>query len=196
MNLKKLPTIAIVSIVPGYLLHYYLFCELLTRFVSTGNPLYFPAMWFSLFFCIACFSALGYIVLYHKIPRYLYFSLIALYAVLLFITLFGRSALHAEYIWNPADSFAALGEPEMKLQSLFNFLCFVPMDYFFRKIKFPLMICSAIFLSFALELLQALTARGFFDTFDIILYVAGITAGYGVTKLLKLELLVESKMKS
>lgn len=44
MNLKKLPTIAIVSIVPGYLMHYYLFCELLTRFVSTGNPLYFPAM--------------------------------------------------------------------------------------------------------------------------------------------------------
>ena len=174
MNLKKLPTIAIVSIVPGYLMHYYLFCELLTRFVSTGNPLYFP----------------------HKIPRYLYFSLIALYAVLLFVTLFGRSALHAEYIWNPADSFAALGEPEMKLQSLLNFLCFVPMGYFFRKIKFPLMICSAIFLSFALELLQALTARGFFDTFDIILYVAGINAGYGVTKLLKLELLVESKMKS
>ena len=28
---------AVVSIVPGYLMHYYLFCELLTRFVSTGN---------------------------------------------------------------------------------------------------------------------------------------------------------------
>ncbi len=196
MDFKKISIIIIEAIVLGYLMHYYVFCELLTRFISTENPLYFPVMWFSLFFCIACFSVLGYIVLYHKIPRYLYFSLIVLYAVLLFITLFGRSALHAKFIWNPADSFAALSEPEMKLQSLLNFLCFVPIGYFFRKIKFHIMICSAIFLSFALELIQSLTARGFFDTFDIILYVAGITAGYGITKLLKLELLVESKLKS
>lgn len=193
MNFKKISAILIGSILSGYLMHYYVFCELLTRFISTNNPLYFPTMWFSLFFCIVCFSTLGCIMLYQRIPRYLYYTLITLYGVLLFITLFGRTALHAQFIWNPLDSFTELREPEMKLQSLLNFLCFVPMGYLFRKTKPFLMVSCAVMLSAALELVQFLTARGFFDIFDMILYAAGISVGYCITKLLKLELLIDSK---
>ncbi|MGC2872478.1 VanZ family protein [Ihubacter sp. mB4P-1] len=192
MNFKKVLTIIITSIVLGYLMHYYVFCELLTRFVSTNNLLYFPAMWFSLFFCITCFAILAVILLQHKISKYLYYTLITLYILLLVIAIFGRSAMQTVFVWNPMDSIFDLRDPEMKLQSLLNFLCFIPMGYFFRRLKLSFVFCGATVLAFFLEIVQALTARGIFDTFDIILYVAGICVGYGISRLLKLELLVES----
>lgn len=183
MNFKKISAILIGSMLGGYFMHYYVFCELLTRFISTNNPFYFPTMWFSLFFCIVCFSTLGSIVLYQRIPRYLYYTVITLYGVLLFITLFVRAELHAQFIWNLLDSFVELHEPEMKLQSLLNFLCFVPMGYLFRKTKPFLIVSCAVMLSAALELVQFLTTRGFFDTFDMILYTAGFSIGYCITKI-------------
>ena len=89
------------------------------------------------------------------------------------------------FVWNPLVSIADLKEPEMLFQSVLNFGLFWPLDWYFSKrmpVKKALLWRAGI--SLALELLQWLLRRGYFDSLDALLYWAGIAVGYGQAKLI------------
>ena len=88
------------------------------------------------------------------------------------------------FVWNPLASIADLKEPEMLFQSVLNFALFWPLGWYFSKrmpAKKALLWGAGI--SLALELLQWLLRRGYFDSLDALLYWAGIAVGYGQAKL-------------
>lgn len=61
------------------------------------------------------------------------------------------------------------------------------MGYFFKKLSFTKMFIISIVISVLIELVQIITMRGFFDTFDIILYIMGIITGYFIFKKIKIN---------
>ena len=82
-------------------------------------------------------------------------------------------------------SIADLKKPEMLFQSVLNFGLFWPLGWYFSKrmpVKKALLWGAGI--SLALELLQWLLHRGYFDPLDALLYWAGIAVGYGQAKLI------------
>lgn len=55
---------------------------------------------------------------------------------------------------------------------------FIPIGYFMRKLKYHNLLIVSFVISLGIELIQVLTMRGIFDTFDILLYFIGINIGY------------------
>lgn len=164
----------------GYLLHYYVFCELITRFVPYNSVVYVPLQILSLIFCIAGITAVFLILCYRRITKRLYFALLVIYGLLLILMLFGRSTIERIFILNPLLSLRQITDEEMLLQSLVNLCCFIPLGWFFRKAEKKKITIAGIVLAFSLEFLQAVTMRGMFDTFDALLYIAGMAIGYTV----------------
>ena len=96
-----------------------------------------------------------------------------------------RRTTESVFVWNPLVSIADLKGPEMLFQSVLNFGLFWPLGWYFSKrmpVKKALLWGAGI--SLALELLQWLLHRGYFDTMDALLYWAGIAVGYGQAKLI------------
>lgn len=73
----------------------------------------------------------------------------------------------------------------MLFQSVLNFGLFWPLGWYFSK-RMPVnkALLWGAGISLALELLQWLLRRGYFDSLDALLYWAGIAVGYGQAKLI------------
>lgn len=81
-----------------------------------------------------------------------------------------RRTTESVFVWNPLVSIADLKEPEMLFQSVLNFGLFWPLGWYFSKrtpVKKALLWGAGI--SPALELLQWLLRRGYFDSLDALL---------------------------
>ena len=170
----------------GYALYYWVVMEIIARWCTTG-ALYVILSVLCLSMCVIGLSALIYLLLSGRIKKQVLWLLIAAYFGALAIILFGRSALGGVFEWNPLAGILDLADAEMRWQSILNFAAFLPMGYFFRKLNAKQTLLWSVALSVALELLQALTMRGMFDTFDIILYVLGINLGAIVFRKWKFE---------
>lgn len=73
----------------------------------------------------------------------------------------------------------------MLFQSVLNFGLFWPLGwYFFKRIPAKKTLLWGAGISLALELLQWLLRRDYFDSLDALLYWAGIAVGYGQAKLI------------
>lgn len=91
-----------------------------------------------------------------------------------------RRTAESVFVWNPLVSIADLKGPEMLFQSVLNFGLFWPMGwYFFKRMPVKKALLWGAGISLALELLQWLLRRGYFDSLDALLYWAGIAVGYG-----------------
>lgn len=124
--------------------------------------------------CSLVFFAIINRALSQNLLRIVYccYFLVALYI------LFGRRPLEQVFIWNPIESIVHLNEPEMIVESIFNILLFMPVGILLRKWRFNKMLMFSVGLAFVIELIQGLSRRGYFDTWDIILYILGITISY------------------
>lgn len=79
---------------------------------------------------------------------------------------------------------------------MLNFGLFWPLGWYFSKrIPAKKALLWGTGISLALELLQWLLRRGYFDSLDALLYWAGIAVGYGQAKLIH-RLLSKKKKKS
>lgn len=81
-----------------------------------------------------------------------------------------RRTAESVFVWNPLVSIADLKGPEMLFQSVLNFGLFWPLGWYFSKrmpAKKALLWGAGI--SLALELLQWLLRRGYFDSLDALL---------------------------
>ena len=91
-----------------------------------------------------------------------------------------RRTTESVFVWNPLVSIADLKGPEMLFQSVLNFGLFWPLGwYFFKRMPVKKALLWGAEISLALELLQWLVRRGYFDSLDALLYWAGIAVGYG-----------------
>lgn len=73
----------------------------------------------------------------------------------------------------------------MLFQSVLNFGLFWSLGwYFFKRIPAKKALLWGAGISLALELLQWLLRRGYFDSLDALLYWTGIAVGYGQAKLI------------
>lgn len=96
-----------------------------------------------------------------------------------------RRTAESVFVWNPLVSIADLKEPEMLFQSVLNFGLFWPLGWYFpKRIPAKKALLWGAGISQALELLQWLLRRGYFDSLDALLYWAGIAVGYGQAKLI------------
>ncbi len=96
-----------------------------------------------------------------------------------------RRTTESVFVWNPLVSIADLKGPEMLFQSVLNFGLFWPLGwYFFKRIPVKKALLWGAEISLALELLQWLLRRGYFDSLDALLYWAGIAVSYGQAKLI------------
>lgn len=96
-----------------------------------------------------------------------------------------RRTAESVFVWSPLVSIADLKGPEMLFQSVLNFGLFWPLAwYFFKRMPVKKALLWGAGISLALELLQWLLRRGYFDSLDALLYWAGIAVGYGQAKLI------------
>lgn len=96
-----------------------------------------------------------------------------------------RRTTESVFVWNPLVSIADLKGPEMLFQSVLNFGLFWPLGwYFFKRMPVKKAILWGAEISLALELLQWLLRRGYFDLLDALLYWTGIAVSYGQAKLI------------
>lgn len=171
----------------GYAIYYFLLMDLAARFFSTITSAYYVISICLLIFSIAgCILVLN-LIFEKKIDRHLFILISVCYFLILFFALFDRYALGGIFIWNPLTSLRKIfsqeiGSSELLLESVLNLLMFVPMGYYFRNLDTKKMAVIAMVISTAIELIQGITRRGFFDTFDIILYFTGMYIGYLICK--------------
>ncbi len=81
-----------------------------------------------------------------------------------------RRTAESVFVWNPLVSIADLKGPEMLFQSVLNFGLFWPLGwYFFKRMPVKKALLWGAGISLALELLQWLLRRGYFDSLDALL---------------------------
>lgn len=191
INKKNLITqsiLILIGLVTGYLIYYYIFMELVVLFVSRGFAYYFVSILCLIGSIVGSILLLN-LIFYRKINKPLFYIITITYFCVLFSVLFLRRYTEQIYIFNPFISLKDILTSRLMLfQSFMNFIVFIPIGYFVRKLSYKKVLLFSILLSVLIELCQVLTRRGFFDTLDIILYVLAITLGYFISKKLKLDI--------
>lgn len=191
INKKNLITqsiLILIGLVMGYFIYYYLFMELVVLFVSRGFAYYFVSILCLIGSIVGSILLLN-LIFYRKINKPLFYIITITYFCILFSVLFLRRYTEQIYIFNPLISLKDIFTSRLMLfQSFMNFIVFIPIGYFVRKLSYKKVLLFSILLSVLIELCQVLTRRGFFDTLDIILYVLAITLGYFISKKLKLDI--------
>nr|WP_296075714.1 VanZ family protein [uncultured Ruminococcus sp.] len=125
---------------------------------------------------------------YHVNKKVFYVVLCAYFIVLFFI-LFGRPILVRKFNFNLIASLQELTtDSESLLQFILNIIVLMPIAYFFKNkgVIFTELIFLAI--SFGIEIMQYITARGFFDIIDILCYMIGMNLAYLFFKLTKVDI--------
>ncbi len=182
-KLLKNFTILLLGTVIGYLLYYFVIMETVPLLVGSSGIKYIAVSIISLVIIIAGCIAVLSLIINKKINKLLFIVLCVAYFVVLFVVLFIRFSGERIFIFNPITSLIdTFSSREMALQSIINIAMFIPMGYFVRKLKYSKLFVFSILIPLAVELVQAATMRGFFDTFDILLYFIGINIGYIIFK--------------
>lgn len=182
-KLLKNFTILLLGTVIGYLLYYFVIMETVPLLVGSSGIKYIAVSIISLVIIIAGCIAVLSLIINKKINKLLFIVLCVAYFAVLFVALFIRFSGERVFIFNPLTSLIdTFSSREMALQSIINIAMFIPMGYFVRKLKYSKLFVFSILIPLAVELVQAATMRGFFDTFDILLYFIGINIGYIIFK--------------
>ena len=174
----------VLSVIIGYLIYYFIFMDIIPLFISTSGIIYIPISIACLIVCIVGVMVIINLIINKTINKYLFIIISVAYFCVLLLALFLRSSvLERIFILNPLTGLIdTFSDSQMTLQSLMNVIIFIPIGYFVRKLKYYQTLIFSLILSVAIELIQVLLIRGFFDTFDIILYCIGISLGYLIFK--------------
>ncbi len=182
-KLLKNFVILLLGTVIGYLLYYFVIMETVPLFVGSSGIKYIAVSIIYLVIIIAGCIAVLSLIINKKINKLLFIVLCVAYFSVLFVVLFIRFSGERIFIFNPITSLIdTFSSREMALQCIINLVMFIPMGYFVRNLKYSKLFVFSILIPLAVELVQAATMRGFFDTFDILLYFIGINIGYIIFK--------------
>lgn len=176
------------AILIGYLLYYNILMEIIPVFIS-GELLYIIVSIAALLGSIGGSIALIELISSRKIKKPLFIMLCAVYFIAVGCVLFLRPSLERVFVFNPLTGiFDMFRDSQAALQALMNLLLFIPSGYFLKKLKPMSAFTVSILISAIIELIQVISMRGFFDTFDILLYIAGFLIGRFIFKRLKVQI--------
>ena len=179
-TLWKTGLAVVLGIITGYIFHWYIGMDLVGRILpGRGTTGAIITIFFMVIVMVGCTFVFD-LILTRTVNKPILYSLLAGYIVLLVYALFYRDVLEREFLLNPLIGLQdALTDSQALQVSILNLVAFIPMGFFFRKIqKYRMVAAAAIFLALAIELIQWFTQWGSFDSFDLIMYFAGMTLGY------------------
>ena len=179
----------------GYVLYYYIVMEVVTVFFysSQHRTMYIILCLISLCASICFCTVVAIGIWTHQLSTLLLKLLYACYFLILGFALFYRTPLEQVFIWNPFESMRELAAPEMMVESLLNLAIFIPLGLMLRKWNYSKVIIFSVSLSILIELYQGFSRRGYCDTFDMILYLVGISIGYWIGRKKEKDFVRQSK---
>lgn len=179
----------LLGIISGYILYYYVLMDVVAMFLHNKQELYIITSLVVLFLSIVGCIFIIYMVTGAKINPTVFKIVVVAYFILLLYIFFGRRSLERQFIVNIFASIKELTtDSELLLQFILNIIVLMPIAYFFKKkgVIFTELIFLAI--SFGIEIMQYITARGFFDTLDILCYMVGMNLAYLFFRLTKVDI--------
>lgn len=179
----------LLGIISGYILYYYVLMDVVAMFLHNKQELYIITSLVVLFLSIVGCIFIIYMVTGAKINPTVFKIVVVAYFILLLYIFFGRRSLERQFIVNIFASIKELTtDSELLLQFILNIIVLMPIAYFFKNkgVIFTELIFLAI--SFGIEIMQYITARGFFDTLDILCYMVGMNLAYLFFRLTKVDI--------
>lgn len=185
MNIIKI----LLGIISGYILYYYVLMDIVAIYLHNKQELYIFTSLVVLFLSIVGCIFIIYMVTGAKINPTVFKIVVVTYFILLLYIFFGRRSLERQFIFNLFVSVKELStDSESLIQFILNIIVLMPIAYFFKNkgVIFTELIFLAI--SFGIEIMQYITARGFFDTLDILCYMVGMNLAYLFFRLTKVDI--------
>lgn len=179
----------LLGIISGYILYYYVLMDVVAMFLHNKQELYIITSLVVLLLSIVGCIFIIYMVTGAKINPTVFKIVVVTYFILLLYIFFGRRSLERQFIVNIFASIKELTtDSELLLQFILNIIVLMPIAYFFKNkgVIFTELIFLAI--SFGIEIMQYITARGFFDIIDILCYMIGMNLAYLFFKLTKVDI--------
>ena len=178
----------ILGIIIGYELTLHLFSEMIPVLVGTQGFVYLLVLYstlaISILFSIMVFQR----IMIKQISRPLVYCFLVIYFVVLFALLFCRYRYESVAVINPLVGLLdTVSSREMLLQSILNLLMFIPAGYLFKGKSLKVTAVISMIISLIIEIMQYVFKLGFFDTFDCLLYVAGICLGRVIARMMLKE---------
>lgn len=185
MNIIKI----LLGIISGYILYYYVLMDIVAIYLHNKQELYIFTSLVVLFLSIVGCIFIIYMVTGAKINPTVFKIVVVTYFILLLYIFFGRRSLERQFNFNLFVSVKELStDSESLIQFILNIIVLMPIAYFFKKknVIFTELIFIAI--SFGIEIMQYVTARGFFDILDILAYMIGMNLAYLFFRLTKVDI--------
>lgn len=179
----------LLGIISGYILYYYVLMDVVAMFLHNKQELYIITSLVVLLLSIVGCIFIIYMVTGAKINPTVFKIVVVTYFILLLYIFFGRRSLERQFIVNIFASIKELTtDSELLLQFILNIIVLMPIAYFFKNkgVIFTELIFLAI--SFGIEIMQYITARGFFDIIDILCYMIGMNLAYLFFRLTKVDI--------
>ena len=191
-NFSQILLHRVLPIVLGIIVGYFIYsCFLMERlpYFSTSKSEYFVSILCLAGSIVGC-TVIFELIINRAISYFLFFLLCVLYFAMFLIVLFMRYPLPERvFVFNPLTGlFDAFSGRQMLIQSLLNLLVFIPIGFFVKKLPYLKLLLFSVCLSLLIEVIQIVFRLGFFDSFDILLYVIGIHLGYLIFQKLKLPI--------
>ncbi|MDD6531189.1 MAG: VanZ family protein [Ruminococcus sp.] len=185
----KLILSIIIGVVGGYLLYYFVLMGIVAMFLHNKQELYIITSFVVLFLSIVGCIFITYIFTGLKVNPTLFKIVVGIYFVLLLYIFFGRRSLERQFIVNIFYSIKELTtDSELLLQFILNIIVLMPIAYFFKNKGVIFTELIFLVISFGIEIMQYVTARGFFDIIDIVCYMIGMNLAYLFFRLTKVDI--------
>ena len=172
----------------GFILAEKVFSEIIPIYINVFSPVYPITVYGTLVASIIFFILIFQLIINKKVSKLLFIILFVFYFAFLLVALFCRSSFESFIILNPLTGLMDMfSEKEMLFQCFANFAIFIPAGYLVRKQSVPTTLGVSLIAAVCIEIIQYIFKLGFFDTFDILLYVLGVFVGRVIFKIVKIE---------
>ena len=183
----KLIISIVIGVVGGYLLYNFALMDMVPTIL--GDTIYMLSSILTMILSMVACTFIVYLIMGLKVNSIVFKVVVALYFLFLLFVLYGRNSSIREMNFNLIASLQELTtDSELLLQFILNIIVLMPIPYFFKNKGVIFTELIFLVISFGIEIMQYVTARGFFDTLDIVCYMVGMNLAYLFFRLTKVDI--------
>ena len=183
----KLIISIVIGVVGGYLLYNFALMDMVPTIL--GDTIYMLSSILTMILSMVACTFIVYLIMGLKVNSIVFKVVVALYFLFLLFVLYGRNSSIREMNFNLIASLQELTtDSELLLQFILNIIVLMPIAYFFKNTGVIFTELIFLVISFGIEIMQYITARGFFDTLDILCYMVGMNLAYLFFRLTKVDI--------
>ena len=183
----KLIISIVIGVVGGYLLYNFALMDMVPTIL--GDTIYMLSSILTMILSMVACTCIVYLIMGLKVHPIVFKVVVALYFLFLLFVLYGRNSSIREMNFNLIASLQELTtDSELLLQFILNIIVLMPIAYFFKNKGVIFTELIFLVISFGIEIMQYITARGFFDTIDILCYMVGMNLAYLFFRLTKVDI--------